>query len=56
MNKEKKTKSCFWGHKWGKWEQYTAIMIARKDLQTTYNLLRQRRYCLRCNKIQIEDI
>ena len=48
--------SCFWGHNWTKWEKYNAKMLLIKDMKTTYQQLRQRRYCLRCNKMQVEDI
>ena len=48
--------SCLFGHKWTKWEQYNANMMLIKDMKITYQQLRQRRYCLRCNKMQVEDI
>lgn len=45
--------SCFWRHKWAKWEQYTQPMISRRDGQH-YIDYRQRRICIRCGKMQDE--
>jgi len=47
--------NCFWGHKWTKWEQYNAQMLAY-DLKTTYDQLKQKRYCVRCNKMETQII
>lgn len=47
--------SCFWGHKWTKWEQYTQQMIARSNGQHHINY-RQRRTCIRCRKMQDEMV
>ena len=48
--------SCFWGHKWTKWEQYNASMLLIADMKTEYKQLRQRRTCLRCGKMELEDL
>jgi hypothetical protein len=48
--------SCFFGHKWSMWKQYNATMLSLKDMKTKYQQLRQKRFCLRCNKMQAEDI
>lgn len=56
LNKPFVSGSCFWGHRWAKWEQYNAYMISLKDLKTQYQQLRQKRYCVRCNKMEVEDI
>lgn len=45
--------SCFWGHKWTKWEQYAQPMIDRSNGQH-YIDYRQRRTCIRCGKMQDE--
>lgn len=42
--------SCFWGHKWSKWTQYTQELIDRRSGQYTYEI-RQKKVCLRCNKM-----
>ena len=42
-NKESKSrKSCFWGHKWGKWELVFEI--------------KQMRECERCGKLQLRSL
>jgi hypothetical protein len=48
---------CF--HKWGKWEQYReeytfTNKVTLQQAQATE--LRQKRYCLKCNKMQDELI
>ena len=48
--------SCFWGHKWTKWEQYIATMVLKTDMKTEYERLRQRRTCLRCGKMELESL
>lgn len=48
--------SCFWGHKWTKWEQYNASMLLIADMKTEYKQLRQRRTCLRCGKMELENL
>lgn len=45
--------SCFWKHKWMRWEQYTQPMIARSNGQRCIEY-RQRRICIRCGKMQDE--
>jgi len=49
--------SCFWGHKWTKWKQQNIKMQYIRDGKTYegYDTI-QTRYCLRCNKMQKEDI
>lgn len=50
--------SCFWGHKWSKWERFS--VDGKKQLPNgevhpgTWNM--QRRLCLRCNYTQEELI
>jgi len=47
--------NCFWGHKWGKWEQYEQPMMNvnyRTNKEINYFEKRQKRICLRCGKIQ----
>ena len=47
------TGSCFFGHKWTKWEEYNAEF---KTLYgNTYKELRQKRYCIKCNKLETRD-
>lgn len=47
--------NCFFGHKWGKWEQYEEDKYnAKYGIQHTE--FRQRRYCLRCGKLESEKI
>lgn len=48
--------SCFWGHRWTKWEQYNANILLLSDMKTEYKELRQKRYCLRCNKMEVEHV
>jgi hypothetical protein len=55
MSKNNNEGSCFWGHKWSKWEQYKQQMI-RGDGSLRYYDNRQKRVCLRCNKMQDEII
>ena len=45
--------SCFWGHKWSKWMQYKQPI--KTKLGEGYET-RQRRFCLRCNKMQDEEV
>lgn len=43
--------SCFFGHKWTKWETFSAefeIFNGKTDKE-----FRQKRYCVKCNKLQI---
>jgi hypothetical protein len=49
--------SCFWGHKWTKWKQQNIEMLYHRngDTYKGYDTI-QTRYCLRCNKMQKEDI
>ena len=49
--------SCFWGHKWTKWKQQNVKMQYIKDGRTYegYDTI-QTRHCVRCNKMQKEDI
>ena len=48
-NKKLPTGSCFFGHKWSKWETYNA------EFKTLYGQLKQKRYCIKCNKLQTRD-
>ena len=50
--------SCFWRHAWSKWEQY---QLAGKRLMDNGSLeactfYKQRRVCLRCNKMEVEHV
>ena len=56
LNEPAVSGSCFWGHKWTKWEQYNASMLLIADMKTEYKQLRQRRTCLRCGKMELEDL
>ena len=47
------TGSCFFGHKWTKWETFNAEF--RTFAGNKYTDLRQKRYCIKCNKLQIID-
>ena len=43
--------SCFFGHKWTKWETFSVefkTFNGNKDIE-----LRQKRYCIKCNKLQL---
>lgn len=40
---------CFWGHKWGKWIQYTQPI---KTLLGEGIEHRQKKYCIRCNIVK----
>ena len=45
--------SCFFGHKWTKWETFSVefkTFNGNKDIE-----LRQKRYCIKCNKLQTRD-
>jgi hypothetical protein len=42
--------SCFWGHKWTKWEQYMQPMI-NVAYNQRYREYRQRKTCVKCGKI-----
>ncbi len=46
--------SCFWGHKWSQWEQYEQP-FKTKHIAEVYEV-RQKKHCLRCNKVQDELI
>ena len=48
--------NCFFGHKWTMWKQYNAKTLSLHDMKTTYQQLRQKRFCLRCNKMQAKNI
>ena len=44
--------SCFFGHKWTKWETFNAEF--RTYAGNKYTDLRQKRCCIKCNKLQIK--
>ena len=48
--------SCFWGHKWTIWEQQNIKMKLRDDPKTEFFELKQHRYCVRCNKMQVQTV
>ena len=56
---------CFFFHKWDKWEQYEANMTIIPGILSPKNIQgipidikspRQKRYCIKCNKVQDEEI
>lgn len=51
-------KTCFWGHKWGKWTYSSRKMIRRYTNGDKMNFVEtyQYRRCERCNKYQEEII
>ena len=51
-NKKLPTGSCFFGHKWSKWETYEADKLY---FSVVHKELRQKRYCIKCNKLQTRD-
>jgi len=55
-----KKKSCFWGHDWSKWEQYSVTgQIQRTPFSKDflpYEEERQVRICNRCGKKQDEAV
>ena len=56
-----KKKTCFWRHDWGNWKQYSLTMHSMdrrtgKGSEATWQEWQQKRYCKRCNKMQIEII
>jgi len=48
--------NCFWRHKWTKWEQYNVNMMLIADTKIQRTQLRQKRICLRCGKMELEDL
>ena len=38
--------SCFFGHKWTKWETFSGNI---------FHELKQKRYCIKCNKLETRD-
>lgn len=52
--------SCFWNHRWSKWEQYDFKVNLPKGsiigLTTPPTELRQRRTCKKCGKMQDERV
>jgi len=53
LPKQNVSGSCFWGHKWTRWQQYTQQIKTRlgEGIET-----RQKRYCLKCGKMQNEMV
>jgi len=49
--------NCFWGHVWEKWVEYHVDYkrVGKNDKGSGY-IIRQKRYCKRCNKMQDEYI
>ena len=52
-NKKLPTGSCFFGHKWSKWETYNANYKTFTGVK--YYEIRQKRYCIKCNKLETRD-
>jgi len=52
-----KTRTCFFGHKWTKWE-YQTIKIIKVIGGVPYDGVRgvQTRTCIRCGKLQVEHL
>lgn len=49
--------SCFWQHKWTKWESYRQERFyALLPNAPRYFQLMQKRICVRCNKRQIREV
>jgi hypothetical protein len=51
--------SCFFGHKWSKWEQYkeTHVWLMKTgEKSEPYLIKKQKRTCLKCNKVEVERI
>ncbi len=49
--------SCFWRHKWTKWKQENIDMIlVKQGQQYPYVGTIQTRYCVRCGKMQKEEL
>jgi len=51
--------SCFWGHKWTKWEILDAKKTSvRKAERFTFkvDVQVQKRSCVKCNKVEIKEI
>jgi len=49
--------SCFWGHKWTKWKQQNIKMTYVRNGKNYdgYDTI-QTRHCIRCNKMERENI
>jgi len=47
--------SCFWGHKWTKWQQYEREMV---KISTGAEFVQQfqKKYCVRCNEMVVEMV
>ena len=45
--------SCFFGNKWSKWETYNVNYKTFTGIK--YDEIRQRRYCIKCNKLETRD-
>ena len=45
--------SCFFGHKWSKWETFNAEFKTFSG--NIFHELKQKRYCIKCNKLQTRD-
>ena len=52
-NKKLPTGSCFFGHKWSKWETFNVKFKSFSG--NTFDELKQKRYCIKCNKLQTRD-
>ena len=51
--------SCFFGHKWSKWEQFSEnhnLITKDGKLSPKYIVKKQKRHCLICNRVEIERI
>lgn len=50
--------SCFWRHEWSKWEHYRVEgeKFGADDKYHECIVTKQRRVCLRCNKLEVEHV
>ena len=52
MDKLLASGSCFFGHKWTKYVQYNVVMLSKRDMRTKFEQTFQKRFCVRCNKME----
>ena len=50
------TGSCFWKHKWSRWTECQTVIGYKSDPSKEYLQASQRRYCIKCGKVQVEKI
>lgn len=47
--------SCFWKHKWGKWEVFEVTIIPDGAMREHKGQM-QKRYCEECNKVETTGV